>query len=98
MVREDTVRTILAFVVLFVAIFVFGTFFLTAHGYDLITSSTAVIAALGNIGPGLSRVGPVASFAFFSSSCKIFLSGCMILGRLEIFTIIVLLVPQFWKK
>ena len=71
---------------------------LTLLGLDLVTASTSVIATLGNIGPGLERVGAVENFAFIPATGKYFLSFCMILGRLELFTVFVLFVPDFWKR
>lgn len=67
-------------------------------GYDLITSGTAVLACVSNIGPGLELVGPMGSFAIFSPFVKIVLSFGMLLGRLEIFPIMMLFVPSTWKR
>lgn len=67
-------------------------------GYDLITSGTAVLACISNIGPGLELVGPMGSFAIFSPFVKIALSFGMLLGRLEIFPIMMLFVPSTWKR
>jgi trk system potassium uptake protein TrkH len=67
-------------------------------GYDLLTSGTAVLACVSNIGPGLGMVGPMGSFAAFSPVIKIFLSFGMLLGRLEIFPIMMLFVPSTWRR
>ncbi len=67
-------------------------------GYDLITSGTAVLACVSNIGPGLELVGPMGSFAIFSPFVKIVLSFGMLLGRLEIFPIMMLFVPSTWRR
>ena len=65
---------------------------------DLETSMGAVATSLGNIGPGLGSVGPAATFAHIHPVGKWFLSFLMLLGRLELFTILVLCSPSFWKK
>ena len=67
-------------------------------GYDLDTSMGAVAATLGNIGPGIGDVGPAANFSQFPDFGKWFLSFLMLLGRLELFTILVLFSHSFWKK
>lgn len=67
-------------------------------GYDLVTSGTAVLACVSNIGPGLEMVGPMGSFAAFSAPVKIALSFGMLLGRLEIFPIMMLFVPSTWRR
>ena len=78
--------------------FVFGTLVISMFGHDVLTSAGASIACLGNIGPGFGAVEPFASFNFFTPGAKIFMSFLMLLGRLELFTVIILLTPAFWKK
>ena len=72
--------------------------FLFARGHDFLTSVTAAIACIGNIGPGLGGVGPADNFAFFSDAEKIILAIFMIIGRLEFYTFIALFSREFWKK
>jgi len=67
-------------------------------GYDLDTSISAVATSIGNIGPGLGRVGPVENFSHFPVLGKWFLSFLMMIGRLEIFTVLIILSPAFWRK
>ena len=67
-------------------------------GIDIETAFTSSIACLGNIGPGLSKVGPSENFAWMADSAKWLLSISMLIGRLEVYTVIVLFLPQFWKK
>ena len=67
-------------------------------GYDGITSLTAVAATLGNIGPGLGEVGPSLNYAHFPAFGKWFLSFLMLMGRLELFTVLVLLQSAFYKS
>ena len=97
-VAEDVVRSVLAFFVLFLAIFAGATLFMAGLGLDMETAVTSVAATLGNIGPGLGTVGPTDHFAFIPTPGKWVLSLCMILGRLEIVTVAALLVPAFWRR
>ena len=69
-----------------------------ATDMDLITSTTASLSALNSIGPGLGRVGPVENFAFVHPVGKLALSFCMLLGRLEIYTLLILFLPSFWRR
>jgi trk system potassium uptake protein TrkH len=94
----EVVKSIFAFFVIFILIFVIGSLFLAALGLDLDTAFSATIAALGNIGPGLAGVGATRNFAHIPHAGKIFLAVTMILGRLELFTILVLFSPKFWKS
>ncbi len=97
-VTYETLGIITAFALLFALSNVVLTFYLYARGYDLLTSLSAAIAMVGNIGPGFARVGVVENYAFFSAADKVILSGAMILGRLEFFTVIVLFSRTFWKR
>ncbi|MBE6949617.1 MAG: TrkH family potassium uptake protein [Ruminococcaceae bacterium] len=67
-------------------------------GYDMVTSFTAVVACISNIGPGLELVGPVGNFAMFSAPIKVVLSFAMLLGRLELFPILMLFLPSTWRR
>ena len=67
-------------------------------GYDLLSSFTAALTAIGNVGPGLGATGPTESFADLPTYAKFALSFCMIAGRLEIFTLVMLLLPSFWRR
>lgn len=88
---------IMNFLLIYLLTFVLGSFVLSIMGYDLLTSFGAVATSLGNVGPGIGLVGPVNNFAFFSPAAKIFLSFIMLLGRLELFTILILFTPFFWR-
>lgn len=96
--RPAVVQTIVVFTALFVFIWALVTIFVAAFGHDLITSATAALACFASIGPGLGEVHGYASYAFFEAPVKWALSICMILGRLELFTILVLFVPSFWRR
>ena len=67
-------------------------------GYDIITSFSAAIASLGNIGPGLARVGAIENYSFFDTYSKIVLIFAMFLGRLEIFSVLILLYSVTARK
>jgi trk system potassium uptake protein TrkH len=97
-VPEDVVRSVLGFLALYMALFAVSTVVLAGTGVDFITSLGAVAATIGNIGPGFGMVGPVDNFAQIPYLGKWLLSWCMLLGRLEIFTLIILIVPEFWRK
>jgi len=81
-------------------LFLFATISLimTLLGLDLITAISSVAACIGNIGPGLSAVGPAENYSHIPTLGKWLLSFSMLVGRLEIYTVIVLFVPEFWKK
>ena len=95
---EETVRTVLTFFVAGIAAFAAGTLILTLFGIDLVTSFSAVAASLWNIGPGLGQVGSTANYGWLPLPIQGLLSVLMIIGRLELFTVLVLLIPAFWKR
>jgi len=97
-IPEDVMRSVLGFMGLYMGLFALSAVLLTGLGVDLITSIAAVAATLGNIGPGLGLVGPTDNFARIPYLGKWLLIWCMLLGRLEIYTVIILLVPEFWRK
>ncbi len=97
-VPEDVMRSVMGFLALYMAIFVAASVILAGRGVELTTSFSAVAAALGNIGPGFGTVGPVENFAHLPLAGKWVLIWCMLLGRLEVFTVMILLVPEFWRK
>jgi trk system potassium uptake protein TrkH len=97
-VPEGVVLNILAFLLLFVASFIAGSLLLTVLGVDLVTAAGASAAAIGNIGPGLANVGPAANYAWMPGLAKVVLSLLMLLGRLEIYTVLVLFHPEFWRR
>jgi len=97
-VDQEVMQSILGFFALFMGVFVTASFLMAASGMDLVSGAAAVIATLGNIGPGLGSVGPVDNFAHVSAFGKSVLILCMLLGRLELFTVLVLFLPSFWRK
>ena len=99
-IPAEVVSKILAFFLIFVGIFVFGSFVMALMGLDFMTAIGSVAATLGNIGPGIGGVGPgdPLNFAAIPDAGKWFLSFLMLLGRLELFTVLMLLTPFFWLK
>jgi trk system potassium uptake protein TrkH len=97
-VDAKIITNILAFFMLYFIIFAISTILFTLIEPDLETSMGAVATSLGNIGPGLGKVGPAENFMHVKPIGKWFLSFLMSLGRLELFTILVLFSPAFWKK
>jgi trk system potassium uptake protein TrkH len=97
-VTDDVLRSIMGFIVLYLGLFVVSSMLLGMMGVDMMTSFGAVAACIGNIGPGFGSVGPTENFAHLPDIAKWLLLWCMLLGRLEIYTMIILFVPEFWKK
>jgi trk system potassium uptake protein TrkH len=97
-VLPEVTQGIQSMVVLYMTVFVLASLSLAWLGNDIITAISAVAATLGNIGPGLGTVGPVDNYAHFSVPAKWICSFCMLVGRLEVYSVVVLLAPEFWKK
>jgi len=97
-VSQDIIFKVMAFFQLYILVLVFGAMALSFLGLDFVTAVGASISALGNIGPGLGKVGPTGNFAFIPDSGKWLLSLMMLLGRLELFTVLILVSPYFWKR
>ena len=97
-VPENVVRSVGGFIILYFASWVAGTCILTLGNVDLETSASAAIACLGNIGPGLSAVGPTANFAIFDDWQKLVMVLLMWLGRLEVYSIAAVLTVAFWRR
>lgn len=97
-VPDDVLRSVVGFLALYVGLFALSAVVLAGMGVDFITSFAAVAASIGNIGPGFGMVGPVDNYAQIPLLGKWLLIWCMLLGRLEIFTVIILIVPEFWRK
>jgi trk system potassium uptake protein TrkH len=95
-VTDETIVSISGFFTLYIMIFVISTIIISLEGLDIVSTSSAVAATLGNIGPGLGVVGPASNFGGFSSASKVLFSFLMLSGRLEIFTLITLILPKNW--
>ena len=97
-VPQTIMRSIWGFFFLFLAVYVVATLLMSFIGLDFMSAISSVAACLGNVGPGLGSVGPTENYAAIPLVGKWILIICMLLGRLEIYTILVLLVPGFWRK
>lgn len=97
-VQESILTNVASFFMLYILIFVLATLVLLTQNLDLVSAVTAAATSIGNIGPGLGIVGPVNTFAPLTAFAKLILTFLMILGRLELFTVISLLFPQTWKS
>ncbi len=97
-VSQHIVGNVLAFVFIYVLITIISVAVIASMGYDMDTSFGAAASTLGNIGPGMGLVGPAHNYAHFPVFGKWFLSLLMLLGRLELFTLLVLCAPSFWRK
>jgi trk system potassium uptake protein len=97
-VSDDVMRSVLGFLALYMGLFALSMVLLSGMGVDFVTAFGAVAACIGNIGPGFGMVGPVENFAAIPYAGKWLLIWCMLLGRLEIYTLLILLVPAFWRK
>jgi len=97
-VPNDVISSVLGFFMLFMGLFIVCAFALAAMGVDVVTAFAATVACIGNIGPGLGDVGPTDNYAAIPWLGKWLLTFCMLLGRLEVYTIIILFVPEFWRK
>jgi trk system potassium uptake protein TrkH len=97
-IPEGVLHAVLGFSFMYVVSIVTLTLIMSATGVELITAFSAVVACLNNTGPGLGDVGPMASYAGLSDFQIWLLAFTMILGRLEIFTLLVVLVPVFWRR
>ena len=96
--RKDIVYAITGFVMLYMVLLIVTAIIVAAAGNDIITSLTTALASLGNIGPGFGRIGPTENYAFFPDWLKVYLSFIMMLGRLEIYTVLVLFTARYWRN
>ena len=97
-VSSEVRGSIWGFLFLFVAVCILATLVMTALGLDLITSATTVISAISNVGPALGDAGPAENYSRIPTLGKWVLSLCMLIGRLEVYTVIILFMPHFWKS
>lgn len=97
-ISEELISNVMIFFFLYISIFFIGTLLISLDSKDFITSTTAVLSAISNNGPGLADVGPIGNYSSFSDFSKMVLSVCMLIGRLEIYPILLILSPVFWRK
>ena len=97
-VHPDVMTGIMGFAILYLIIFLIGSLFMTFLTEDITTACSAVATCLSNVGPGFGSIGPMYNFAHLNEASKVLLSLLMLIGRLEIFTVMVLFTKSFWKK
>lgn len=97
-IPKETVGSISAFFLLYIGLFTLASLIMTLLGLDLVSAISGVAATLGNIGPGLGMVGPTKNYAAIPAAGKWVFSLCMLLGRLELYTVLILLIPATWRK
>ncbi|MBE7052792.1 MAG: TrkH family potassium uptake protein [Ruminococcaceae bacterium] len=97
-IDHETVRGVNVFMASYVTIFMMALLIISIDNFNFTTNFTAVAATLNNIGPGLDLVGPTGNFSLFSDLSKYVLSMCMLIGRLEIFPMLLLFSPSTWRK
>ena len=91
--------SIISFIFLYIFIFFIVTALLSINGLDFITAISAAATSISNVGPGLGEIiGPNGNFSQLTDFSKWILSIAMILGRLELFAVLVLFIPSFWRK
>jgi len=97
-VPEEVSSAVLAFVILYLSVFLLAMLAMSAMGLDFVSAVGAVAATLGNIGPGFGLVGPACNYSAVPAIGKWLLSFCMLVGRLEVYTVLSMLVPGFWRR
>ena len=98
-IDNEVLTSVTGFFFLYILIFSLLTLVLAYDGLDIITSLSGSAAALANVGPGLSEfIGPSSNYSGLSNFSKIFLSFAMLVGRLELFPVLILLSPVFWRN
>lgn len=97
-VTREITFNVLAFIMIYLVVFATGVIIMSAFGVDFLTAIGSVATSLGNIGPGIGSVGPVDNFAHLPQASKWFLAFLMLLGRLELFTVLILFTPYFWRS
>ncbi|OGA00721.1 MAG: potassium transporter Trk [Betaproteobacteria bacterium RIFCSPLOWO2_02_67_12] len=97
-VENNVVFAVLAYAFVYISCLSLGTLALTASGLDAVTGLSAAVASINNMGPGLARVGPAMTYAGLSDFQTWICTFLMLLGRLELFTLLVVLTPAFWRK
>lgn len=97
-ISRDVLNSMNTFVIIYLFLYLLAVLVLTTTGYDLETVSTMVVACFANIGPGLNKVGPSQNYSFLPDYAKWILSYLMVLGRLELFPVLVLSLPRIWTK
>jgi trk system potassium uptake protein TrkH len=97
-VKKDYLYSVSGFMLLYFLCLFTVTLIVSLFGTDMVTSVTTALVTLGNIGPGFGRVGPTLNYSFYHPFVKWVLSAAMFAGRLEVYTVLILLTPSFWSR
>ncbi|MGL5149327.1 MAG: TrkH family potassium uptake protein [Clostridium sp.] len=97
-IEEETISGVFIFIFAYIVISLIAIFIVSFDGFDMVTTSSSVIATLSNIGPGYELVGATGNFSAFSDLSKLVLSFCMLAGRLEIYPMLIMFSPSMWRK
>lgn len=97
-IPESVMTNVLAFMLLYAGLFGVGTLLMTTSGLSLASAAGAAATAISNVGPGLDQVGPTDNFGFLPWHGKLVMAFLMLAGRLEIYTVLVLFLPRFWRR
>ncbi len=97
-IKKDIVYSISGFFFLYIFMLLIVSIVVGTSGQDLVTSFTTALVTVGNIGPGFGKIGPTENYAFYPGYVKWFLSFAMLVGRLELYTVLVIFTTQFWKR
>jgi trk system potassium uptake protein TrkH len=97
-VDEDILSGVNTFFFAYILVFSLALLIISLDGKDMVSNFTSVAATINNIGPGLGIVGPMGNFSSYSDISKVVFSICMIAGRLEIYPMLLLMTPAFWKR
>lgn len=98
LVEHETIRGVNVYIAAFASIFTISMLIISLDNFGFTTNFTAILATINNIGPGLDMVGPTGNYSAFSGLSKFVMSFCMLVGRLEIFPMLILFSPYTWKK
>jgi len=97
-VKKDFLYAVSGFILLYLLCLMVVTIVVSIFGADITTGFTTALVTVGNIGPGFGKIGPTMNYAFYNPFVKWVLSGAMLAGRLEIYTVLILLTPSFWSR
>lgn len=97
-VRRDIIASVTSFFILYLAVFIGGTFIMTMLGLDLLSALSGVASTLGNVGPALGALGPMDNYSNVPQAGKWVFSALMLLGRLELYTVALLFLPETWRR
>lgn len=97
-IKQSTTLSVTSFILLYITVTALSALIISTGGYDFVTSVSAAISTIGNVGPGFGMISPMENYGFFSSGIKFFLSFLMLAGRLELYTILILFTGAFRRR